>query len=77
MRSEVYETLAKRLGSALDYDIRGQPNEHEPDGFVERVRPLELTSGILVASGCSQCGVQILANNTEAACACRRVVSLR
>jgi hypothetical protein len=77
MRSEVYETLAKGLSSALDNDIRGLPNEHEPDGFVERVRPLELTSGILVASGCSGCGVQILANNTKVACACGRVVSLR
>ena len=50
MRSEVYEALAERVGSALDYDVRWQPNEYEPDGFVERVRPLELTNGILRAS---------------------------
>lgn len=70
MRAEVYEMLAERVGSMLDYDIRWQPNEYEPDGFVERVRPLELTNGILVTSGCSQCGAQLLANGTEVACAC-------
>ena len=62
MRAEVYEALAERVGSALDYDVRWQPNEYEPDGFVERVRPLELTNGILVTSSCPQCGAQILAN---------------
>ena len=34
MRVEVYEALAERVGSALDYDVRWQPNEYEPDGFV-------------------------------------------
>jgi hypothetical protein len=53
MRAEVYEALLERVGNALDYDVRWQPNEYEPDGFVERVGPLELTSGILVASSCS------------------------
>ena len=38
MRGEVYEALAERVGSALDYDVRWQPNEYEPHGFVERVR---------------------------------------
>src|SRR6266545_2281657 len=38
MRVEVYVALAERVGSALDYDVRWQPNEYEPDGFVERVR---------------------------------------
>ena len=47
MRSDVYEILAERVGSALDYEVRWQPNEYEPDGFVERVRPLELMGGIL------------------------------
>jgi hypothetical protein len=42
MRSEVYAALAARVGSALDYDVRWQPNEFEPEGFVERVRPLDL-----------------------------------
>jgi len=76
MRSEVYELLAERVGSALDYEIRWQPNEYAPDGFVERVRPLELTNGILVAAGCPQCGAQILANHAEVACACGQTVSL-
>jgi hypothetical protein len=49
MRSEVYDTLVARVGDVLDYDVRWQPNEHEPDGFVERVRPLELL-GITHAS---------------------------
>jgi hypothetical protein len=52
MHTEVYEALVERVGGALDYDVRWQPNEYEPDGFVERVRPLELTSGILVTSVC-------------------------
>ena len=76
MRAEVYAALVERVGCALDYDVRWQPNEYEPDGFVERVRPLELTYGILVASGCSQCGAQILANHAEVACACGQVVTL-
>ena len=51
--------------------------DYEREGrFVERVRPLELTYGILVASGCSQCGAQILANHAEVACACGQVVTL-
>jgi hypothetical protein len=76
MRAEVYEVLAERVGSALDYDIRWQPNEYEPDGFVERVRPLELTNGILVSAGCPQCGTQILANRAEVMCACGQAVEL-
>ncbi len=58
MRSEVYKAFAKRVGSALDYDVRWQPNEYEPDGFVERVRPLELTNGILRPAGFPHCGAQ-------------------
>jgi len=76
MRGEVYETLAERVGSTLDYDVRWQPNEYEPDGFVERVRPLELTNSILAPAGCPQCGAQILANSAEVACVCGHVVSL-
>jgi hypothetical protein len=76
MRSEVYEILAQRVGSALDYEVRWQPNEYEPDGFVERVRPLELMGGILAPVICPQCGAQILANRAEVACACGRAISL-
>jgi hypothetical protein len=53
-----------------------QPNEYEPDGFVERVRPLELTNGVLMPAGCPQCGAQILANRAEIACACGQAVAL-
>jgi len=75
MRGDVYEALAARVGSALDYDDRWQPNEYEPDGFVERVRPLELNNGVLVLAECTRCGVQILANRTEIACAlCSQIV---
>jgi len=76
MRGQVYAALVERVGSALDYDVRWQPNEYEPDGFVERVRPLELTNGILVAAGCPHCGAQLLANRAEVSCACGQVVSL-
>jgi hypothetical protein len=75
-RGDVYATLAERVGSALDYDIRWQPNEYEPDGVVERVRPLELLSGILVAAGCPQCGAQLRANRVEVLCACGQAVAL-
>lgn len=68
MRAEVYAALVERVGSALDYDVRWQPNEYEPEGFIERVRPLELMSGGLVASGCPQCGAQIFVNRAEIAC---------
>ena len=76
MRSEVYEILAERVGSALDYEVRWQPNEYEPDGFVERVRPLELMGGILVPAGCPQCGALVLANRPEVACPCGQEVAL-
>jgi len=76
MRSEVYEILAERVGGAFDYDVRWQPNEYEPDGFVERVCPLELTNGMLTPAGCPQCGTQILANRAEVACACGQMISL-
>ena len=76
MRGEVYEALAERVGSALDYDVRWQPNEYEPDGFVERVRPLELIGGILAPADCPQCGHAVLANRAEVACACGQAVAL-
>ena len=76
MSSKVYEMLAERVGNALDYDVRWQPNEYEPDGFIERVRPLELSNGTHAPAGCLQCGAQILANRAEAACACGQTVSL-
>ena len=76
MRSAVYELLAERVGGALDYDVRWQPNEYEPDGFVERVRPLELLGGILAPAGCPQCGARVLANRPEVACPCGQEVAL-
>jgi hypothetical protein len=76
MSGEVYEALAERVGGALDYGVRWQPNEYEPDGFVERVRPLELMGGILAPVGCPQCGARILANHAEVACACGQAVAL-
>jgi hypothetical protein len=76
MRSEVYELLAERVGGALDYEVRWQPNEYEPDGFVERVRPLELTNGIFTRVGCPQCGTQLTANRVEIACVCGQAVTL-
>ena len=77
MRAQVYEAFVERVGSALDYDVRWQPNEYESDGFVERIRPLELASDILVASNCLQCRAQLLANRAEVVCACGQAVSLR
>lgn len=65
MRVEVYQALTQRVGSALDYDVRWQPNEYEPDGFVERVRPLEITNGLLALAGCLHCGAQLLATHAE------------
>jgi len=76
MYGEVYAALVERVGSALNHDIRWQPNEYEPDGFVERLRPLELTNGIIVSADCSQCGAQLLANRAEVTCACGQTVSL-
>ena len=76
MRGEVYDALVERVGSALDYDVRWRPNEYEPDGFVERVCPLELTNGILLPVDCPQCGARILANRSEVVCACGQEVSL-
>jgi len=63
MSAEVYEALAERVGSALDYDVCWQPNEYEPDGFVASV-------------GCPQCGAQILEGRAEIACACGQAITL-
>jgi len=76
MRGEVYAALAARVGGALDYDVRWQPNEYEPDGFVERVRPLDLIGGTHVQADCLQCGARVLANRAEVACACGQAVTL-
>ena len=70
MRGEVYDALIARVNGALDYDRRWQPNEYESDGFVERVRPLELMGSSHTQEGCPTCGAQILANRTEVVCAC-------
>ena len=76
MRGEVYDALIARVGDALDYEVRWQPNEYEPDGFVERIRPLELTNSSHAQEGCPTCGAQILANRTEVVCACGLAVFL-
>jgi hypothetical protein len=76
MRGEVYDALVARVNGALDYDVRWQPNEDEPDGFVERVRPLHLTNGTHEQAGCPQCGARLLANRVEVVCACGQAVSL-
>jgi hypothetical protein len=76
MRGEIYDALIERVGGALDYDVRWQPNEYEPEGFVERVRPLELTNGNQEQAGCPQCGARLRANRTEVTCACGQALSL-
>ena len=76
MRSEVYDTLVARVGDALDYDIRWQPNEHEPDGFVERVRPLELMGGTDVPADCPQSGALLLDNRAAMMSACSQTFPL-
>ena len=76
MRSEAYDALIARVGGALDYDVRWRPNEYESDGFVERVRPLELTNGNHEQAPCPQCGAHIFANRTEVVCACGQPVCL-
>jgi hypothetical protein len=76
MRGEVYDALIERVGGALDYGVRWQPNEYESDGFVERVRPLELIGSSHTQEGCPRCGAQILARATEVVCACGQALSL-
>ena len=68
--------LTARVHGALDYDIRWRPNEEEPEGFVERVQPLQLIDGAHDQIGCPQCGACVLANRTQVQCACGQVVSL-
>jgi hypothetical protein len=67
MRREIYDTLIARVNHALDYDVRWRPNEYEPDGFVERVRPLELMGGNHEQADCPICGTQLLGNRTNVA----------
>jgi hypothetical protein len=76
MRGDVYDALIAKVNGALDYDVRWQPNEDEPDGFVERVRPLHLTNGNHEQAGCPQCGARVFANRMEVMCACGQAVSL-
>ena len=76
MRGEVYDALIAKVNGALDYDRRWQPNEYEPDGFVERVCPLELTNSSHTQEGCPTCGAQIRAFRTEVVCACGQALSL-
>ena len=60
----------------LDYDVRWQPNEYEPDGFVERIRPLELINGTHAPADCPQCGAPVLDNRAALICACGQAVAL-
>jgi hypothetical protein len=76
MRGEVYDALTRRVSGALDYDVRWQPNEYESEGFIERVRPLELIGRNQEQAGCLQCGARVFANRTEVVCACGQAVSL-
>ena len=76
LRGESDAALVERVSSALDYDVRWQPNEYAPDGFVERVRPLELTNGIVGSAGCPQCRTHFLANHAQIAWACGQTVVL-
>jgi hypothetical protein len=76
MRREVYDRLITRVNSALDYDVRWLPNEYEPDGFVERVCPLEVTNGNRERQGCPTCGARLFANRMEVRCACGQQVVL-
>jgi hypothetical protein len=76
MRGEVYDALVARVGDALDYDVRWQPNEHEPDGFVERVRPLELMGGSDVPADCPQSGALLLDNRAAMMSACSQTFPL-
>jgi hypothetical protein len=76
MSGEVYDALVERVNGGLDYDVRWQPNEYESEGFVERVRPLQLTNGTHAPAGCPQCGARVFANRTEVVCACGQLVSL-
>jgi len=76
MRGEVYDALVARVGGALDYDVRWQPNEHESDGFVERVRPLELINDTHAPADCSQCEALLLANRGAVLCARGQAVAL-
>jgi hypothetical protein len=76
MRGDVYDALTEQVNGALDYDVRWQPNEYEPEGFVERVRPLELTNSSHAQEGCPTCGARVFANRTEVVCACGQEVYL-
>jgi hypothetical protein len=76
MRREVYDRLITRVGGALDYDVRWQPNEYEPDGFIERVCPLEVTNGNHNQSPCPTCGARLVANRREVNCVCGKMVVL-
>jgi hypothetical protein len=76
MSGEVYRALVAKVNDALDYEVRWQPNEYESEGFVERVRPLQLTNGTHAPAGCPQCGARVFANRTEVVCACGQLVSL-
>jgi hypothetical protein len=60
--TEVYDALVAHVGSALDYDSRWQPNEEEPDGFVERLHPLDLRGGTHASANRVHCGAQVPPN---------------
>jgi hypothetical protein len=74
MCGEIYAALVARVGSALDYDIRWQPNEYEPDGFVERIRPLELVGGTDVPADCPHCEALVRDNRAAVMNPCGQAV---
>ena len=72
MRDEVYDALVARVGSALDYEVRWQPNAYEPDGFVEHIRPLDLMGGTHASANDVHCSAQVPTNRAVMICACSR-----
>jgi hypothetical protein len=70
MCGEIYAVFVQRVSSVLDYKVRWQPTAYEPDGFVERVRPLELMGTTHIPVDCSQCGAPVLCNRAALICAC-------
>lgn len=76
MSGQAYNALTATVNGELDYGVRWQPNEYEPDGFVVWFRPLQLTNGSHTQADCPACGPYLLANRTELARACGQVASL-
>jgi hypothetical protein len=67
MCGAAYDALLERVGGALDYEVRWRPTEDEPEGFVERIQPLQLTDGTHTQASCPACGVRVLATAPRSA----------